>query len=250
MKLTVDKINQSNFISFINRLKVIDTFIYFKVDGNEIKAAAYLPQRDAVKYHTTETTSIFQGLQESKEHSGKELKIAFFDAGKLIDAFKQFEHNDIRGEFEFVENDNDLVATTFRIFNSELEITLSCTEPSLVYKDLTDSQVTSIFNTDGSNFKFEIENTGISKLKSLFSMDSEDVFTIEAKGSVVNLKGKNYNMVASSSFDGDTGSVTVFKKYLNLLDKEDYSMHVLSNRVVISSSESDTLLTIATCQGV
>ena len=42
--------------------------------------------------------------------------------------------------------------------------------------------------------------------------------------------------------------VTLFKKYLNLLDREDYSANVMDNRVVLRSKDSETLLTIATCQ--
>ena len=38
------------------------------------------------------------------------------------------------------------------------------------------------------------------------------------------------------------------EKYLGLLDKEEYTAHVSSNKVVFDSNDSETLLTISTCQ--
>ena len=55
-------------------------------------------------------------------------------------------------------------------------------------------------------------------------------------------------LVTPKANGDDSGDVTLFKKYLNLLDKEDYTAHVLSNRVVMKSNDSETLLTIAICQ--
>jgi len=247
MKIQINKVNQQNFIDFVNKLKVIDSFIYFKIKDETVQAAAYLPQRDAVKHHRLPLKDIFQ--IESSIEASKELKIAFFDAAKLTEAFKQFDSDSIKGEIEFLENDEDFVATSFRIFNDELEIVLSCSEPSLGYKDLTDSQIQSIFDTSGTSYSFEIDYTTLSKAKSIFNLDKDDTFSINANGTGVKFKGKTYNMLINPKYTGESnGSVTLFKKYLNLLDREDYTANVLDNRVVLKSNDSETLLTIATCQ--
>lgn len=247
MKIQINKVNQQNFIDFVNKLKVIDSFIYFKIKDESVQAAAYLPQRDAVKHHRLPLKDIFQ--IENNIETSKELKIAFFDAARLTEAFKQFDYNSIQGEIEFLENDEDFVATSFRIYNDELEITLACSEPSLGYKDLTDSQIQNIFDISGTNYSFEIDYTTLSKAKSIFNLDKDDTFSINANGTGVKFKGKTYNMLITPDYTGDSnGSVTLFKKYLNLLDKEDYTANVLNNRVVLKSNDSETLLTIATCQ--
>jgi hypothetical protein len=247
MKITINKVDQNNFTSFINRLKVIDTFVYFKIKDGVVQASAYLPQRDAVKHHRVPVEQMFQIAEPIDTE--KELKIAFFDAQKLTDAFKQFEYDSIQGEIEFIENEEDFVATSFRIYNDELEITLACSEPSLGYKDLTDSQIQTIFNIDDANYKFDMDLSTLNKVKSLFGLDKEETFSIEANGKGVKLTGNTYNMLVTPDYDGKAaGKVTLFKKYLNLLDKEDYTANVLDNRVVLRSNESETLLTIATCQ--
>ena len=245
MKLQINKVDQNNFIGFVNRLKLIDSFIYFKIKGDQVVSSAYLPQRDAVKHNALPLGEIFAVSGNSPE---KELKVAFFDASKLIEAFKQFDYQTIQGEIEFIENDEDCVATSFKIFNEDLEITLSCSEPSLGYKDLTESQLQGIFNTEGSDFVFELSNLETGKIKSLFNLDKDETFSIVASDSGVKISGKSYSKQVSPDFEGDKGSVTVYKKYLALLDKEDYKAYVFNNRVVLRSTESATLLTIATCQ--
>ena len=174
MKLHIDKVDQNNFIGFVNRLKLIDSFIYFKIKGDQVVSSAYLPQRDAVKHNALPLGEIFVTSGETPE---KELKVAFFDAAKLIEAFKQFDYQGIHGEIEFIENDEDCVATSFKIFNDDLEITLSCSEPSLGYKDLTESQLQGIFNTEGSDFVFELSNVEAGKIKSFFESDDKDART-------------------------------------------------------------------------
>jgi hypothetical protein len=245
MKLQINKVDQNNFIGFVNRLKLIDSFIYFKIKGDQVVSSAYLPQRDAVKHNALPLGEIFAVAGTAPE---KELKVAFFDASKLIEAFKQFDYQTIQGEIEFIENDEDCVAFFFNIFNEDLEITLSCSEPSLGYKDLTESQLQGIFNTEGSDFVFELSNLETGKIKSLFNLDKDETFSIVASDSGVKISGKSYSKQVSPDFEGDKGSVTVYKKYLALLDTEDYKAYVFNNRVVLRSTESATLLTIATCQ--
>ena len=175
------------------------------------------------------------------------MKVAFFDANRIIDAFKQFEHDAIRCEIEFIENEQDLVASTFRIYNDELEITLACSEPSLWFKDLTTDQINAIFSKEQSAFEFPIDNHGITRLRSLFNLEKDETFDIKSNGNGVNVKGKTFNVVISQSASGD-GTATLYKKYLSLLDKEEYNVHVSPTKVVFDSTESETLLTISTCQ--
>ena len=245
MKLEIAKIDQHAFISFINRLKLIDSFIYFKIKDNQVISTVYLPQKDAVKHHAVDVNEIFGGEVTLPE--GKELKIAFFDASRIIDAFKQFEHDSIRCEIEFIENEQDYVASTFKIFNDELEITLSCSEPSLGFKDLTKDQISAIFAKDAGSFQFPIDNHGINRLQSLFNLEKEETFDIKSNGKGVQVKGKTFNVVISHTATGD-GNATLYKKYLALLDKEEYNVHVSNSKVIFDSTESETLLTISTCQ--
>ena len=244
MKLKIDRIDQNTLTEFINRVKLIDSFIYMKIANGRVKSVVYLPQRDAVKSHSVDISEIFQ-ISEFPD-SDKEMKIAFFEGNKVIDAIKHFGHDAIKGEIEFIENDEDLVASTFRIFNDELEITLSCSEPTLGFKDLTDDQVKVIFAKDNGKFDFALDTHMLSKVKNLFTLDKDETFNIKSDIGGVNVDGKSFKVVVNPAANG-TGIVTVYKKYLNLLDREEQTVYVSDSKVVFQSNTSDTLLTISTC---
>lgn len=246
MKLQINRVDQNGFVDFINRLKAIDTFLYFKFRSGNVTSAVYLPQRDAVKLHTVEIKDLFSVEGDLPE--GKELKVAFFDATKVLDALKMFQSDQIQGEIEFVENEEDFVASSMRIYNDELTITLACSDPSLGFKDLTDAQLQTIFDREGSDFNFVLDTATLNKIRSLFSLDKEDTFTITASGEEVRVKGKTYDYQANQSFQGSASEATLYKKYLNLLDREEYNVYVSGNKVVMRSNDTNTLLTIATCQ--
>jgi hypothetical protein len=246
MKLQINRVDQNGFVDFINRLKAIDTFLYFKLRKGQMTSAVYLPQRDAVKLHTIDIADVFSVEGDLPE--GKELKVAFFDATKVLDALKMFQSDQIQGEIEFIENEEDFVASTMRIFNDELEITLACSDPSLGFKDLTDAQLQAIFDREGSDFDFVLDTITLNKIRSLFSLDKEDTFTITASGEEVRVKGKTYNYQANQEFNGSASEATLYKKYLNLLDREEYCVYVSDNKVVMKSNDTNTFLTIATCQ--
>ena len=77
MKLKLDRIDQHALTAFINRVKPIDSFIYMKIADGTINSTVYLPQRDAVKHHSVEASTIFQA--EAWPETDKEMKIAFFE---------------------------------------------------------------------------------------------------------------------------------------------------------------------------
>ena len=83
MKLKIDRIDQHALTEFINRVKLIDSFIYMKIANGRVKSVVYLPQRDAVKSHSVDISEIFQ-ISEFPD-TDKEMKIAFFEGSKVID---------------------------------------------------------------------------------------------------------------------------------------------------------------------
>tara|TARA_B100001057_G_scaffold423639_1_gene445896 strand:+ start:1214 stop:1957 length:744 start_codon:yes stop_codon:yes gene_type:complete len=245
MKLQIDRIDQHALTGFINRVKLIDSFVYMKIQNGQIHSAVYLPQRDAVKSHSIACDQIFQ-ISEWPD-TDLEMKVAFFEGAKVIEAIKHFEADAIKGEIEFIEQEGELIASSLRMFNDELEITLSCSEPSLGFKDLTVDQQAAIFATDSTQFSFNIDTHTINKVKNLFGLDKDETFSVQANGKGVSVNGKSFNAIINPESNGQ-GEVTVYKKYLNLLDREEQTVHVADSKIVFQSTESNTLLTVSTCQ--
>ena len=133
------------------------------------------------------------------------------------------------------------------MFNDELEIKLSCSEPSLGFKDLTPEQQAVIFAIDDTKFSFNMDTHTIGKVKNLFGLDKEETFSVKANGTGVSVSGKSFNATINPESNGK-GEVTVYKKYLNLLDREEQKVHISDGKIVFQSTESQTLLTVSTCQ--
>lgn len=244
MKLKIQKIDQNNFISFINRMKLIDNFIYFKIEnGNQVVSVAYLPQRDAVKMHTCNLSDIFA---VDNVPTDKPVRVAFFDANKVIEAFRMFEHDSISGTINFMETDQDYVASSLVLHNDELKITLACSEPSLGFKDLTQAQINGIFSKDSTDFNFDVDVTSINKIKSLFNLDKEEIFSITSKKGV-KVTGKTFDWTVNPEATGE-GNVSLYKKYINLIDREEQTVLASTGKVMFASKDSQTIITIATCQ--
>jgi len=85
------------------------------------------------------------------------------------------------------------------------------------------------------------------KLRIFFSLDKDETFGINSDVQGINVNGKSFNVVLTPDTSGN-GNVTVYKKYLNLLDKEEQTVYVSDSKVVFESNDSHTLLTISTCQ--
>jgi hypothetical protein len=87
----------------------------------------------------------------------------------------------------------------------------------------------------------------IGKVKNLFGLDKEETFSVKANGTGVSVSGKSFNATINPESNG-AGEVTVYKKYLNLLDREEQKVHISDGKIVFQSTESQTLLTVSTCQ--
>ena len=141
-------------------------------------------------------------------------------------------------------------------FDDSPNLPLSTNEASeRIYRifgvEMNKEEMSRAFSTDSSLFQFDLLTTQTDRIKSLFSLDKdEEVFTIYAKDGNIRVKGTSYDSIVCSQHSSDIvkeedSSVVIYKKYLNLLDKENYQVIVCSNKVVFKSLDTDTVLTVA-----
>jgi hypothetical protein len=249
MKLKISKVHTSPFNAYIKKMLSVDKFVYLKLENGKIYSNVYLPQRDAVKVQRIDISDIFDFETDISELS-KPIKISFFNGHKLADSFKHFGSDGIMGEISFTETDDALIATQFTIYNDELSINLTCSDPSLGFMDLTEEQVATIFDISSQAFTFDLDADGIDKLTALFALEKEnDTFEIIYSNNSIRFKGDTYNALFAQPETGDEDyTLKLYKKYLPLLDKETYKAVACNNKVVLYSEDSETQLTIATCQ--
>lgn len=244
-ELQISKIDAIELQSFVKKLLSIDKFIFLKVSSDKTISSVFLPQRDAVKLVSTKTSDLF----EMEETIDKPIKVSFFNGTKVIEALSHFS-GEIKGTIVYQEYGDELVATDFIVYDDNLKINLFCSDPSLSFMEMSKDEISRAFGTANALFTFEVLTVHADKMKSLFNLDREnELFKLYADEKGVHVKGENYDQVLGMRYDskseGEELLVNVYKKYLPLLDKENYEMTVCSNKIVFKSLDTETLLTIA-----
>lgn len=247
MEIKLDKIDNYEFSSFIKKLLPIDKFIFMKVGEENTLSSVYLPERDAVKLVTVKTSDLFG---DSIGSLPAPLKVSFYNGSKVNDALDHFKDG-ATGSIRYQKLDDQLMASDFIINGSgphSLTVNLPCADPSLSFMEMSKDEMSRAFDTSDKLFEFDLLLGHIDRMKSLFNLEKdEDVFELYLCKDGVGVRGNTFDGIISHSFEGDAigKKVTVYKKYLNLLDKENYKLIVCDNKLVFQSLDTDTRLTVA-----
>ena len=242
MEATITKIDGYELSTFVKKLLPIDKFIFMKIGQEGTVSSVYFPERDAVKLVSTPTSDIFDtGITDP-------VKVSFYNGTKVIDALSHF-NGDVQGRIKYSEIDGELMASDFIIENDDLQINLACADPSLSFMEMSKEETDRAFGTEGSIFQFDLLTTHVDKMKSLFNLEKEeDTFTLCVNDKGVAVKGNSYDATLAHTYEGDNAvgqKVVIYKKYINLLDKENYKVIVCGNKVVFRSLDTNTHLTVA-----
>ena len=242
MEATLTKIDSRELSSFVKKLLPIDKFIFLKIGKEGTVSSVYFPERDAVKLANTPTEDLFEGDIDNP------IKVSFYNGSKVIDALAHF-NGDLRGRIKFNEIDNESMASDFILENDDLQINLACADPSLSFMEMSKEEISRAFDTEAKLFEFDLLTTHVDKMKSLFNLEKEeDTFTLYIADKGIAVKGTSFDATICHSYEGDSPigtHVVIYKKYINLLDKENYKVMVCDNKVVFRSLDTNTLLTVA-----
>ena len=242
METKIEKIDGYELGSFIKKLLPIDKFIFIKIDQENTVSSVYFPEKDAVKLVTVKTSELLTGSFD------KPVKVSFYNGTKVVEALSHF-NSDIRGKVKYSELDSEYMASDFIIENNDLRIDLACADPSLSFMELSKDEMSRAFSTDNAMFEFDLLTTHVDRMKSLFNLDKEDeTFTVYINEKGVSVKGNSYDSLLTGKYEGSPSNgdkVVIYKKYLSLLDKENYKVIICENKVVFKSLDTDTLLTVA-----
>jgi hypothetical protein len=248
MQIELKNIKTEILKDYIKKLLSMNKFIFLTLNDKKISSSVFLPQRDAVKLANLKSTDIFDlNGNESKLEEG--IKIAFFNGSKVVDALNFF-NKDVSCKIKYDKFGDDLMATDLILFNSKINIKLYCADPSLSFIEMNTDSIKRAFGTPNTLFEFELLTIHVDEMKKLFSLNKEDEFfwLYSNKEHVgVLAHDSSYDSQISKTFKSteDECKVLIKKKYIDLLDKENYYIKICENKVVLKSLDSETLITIA-----
>jgi len=255
-EIKVIKVNVDLFKDFLNKLVNFDKNVFIKIGSEKITSHVYFPNKDAVKIVELNTDDVF----EFKKPLEEEIKVAFYNAKEIISALNFFTSDNIKGKIQYKDGKDDegRSAVSFVLESDEEKFKLFCLDPNFNFVDMDDDEIEIVFETEDLNDEesdhsyfanFELDHEMVKKIESRLKINKdESKFTFKVIGNKVFVITNNNELLISDDVEvvsEDMDSVTLFKKYLSLLDRENYRIFLCSNKIIFESLVSDSKLAIA-----
>lgn len=252
MELKIKTLHIDNFKSFIKKLLAIDKFIFIKISPTKIVSSVFFPQKDAVKLVSLDLDSVFE-FEDPLEET---IKVSFFNGAKIYSALSYFKGK-VSAIIKVDESHDIPIVTEFTVYNDDLKISLFVGDPNLSFMEMSSDNIQKAFDIASEDYRFDLSKDTVDQFKSLFQINKEnDTFKFMLDDTTLKVKEENYEATVTNDVElkdkskTDKRQVTIYKKYISILDKENYSAVVCSNKVFLRSTESDTLMTFALCSGL
>ena len=242
-KVKIEQLNLGSFIELIESISKVDKFISLKIEPESIKSTVYFPEKDAVKVLSIPTEQMFaevKGLDES-------FKMCFFNGEVINSILKRFVGPGKVSAEIAVEGD-DLAAKSLLVYNSDLRIKITCSDPASGFTELKDDIIERVFDTSAASFEFDLESSQKSKFEDLTKIDPDRLtFSVSTNDEGVYLSGTSYQYQVSERGGDNENEVHLFKKFLNVLDKDDYTVKVSDERTFFESQQRDVRIVFSNC---
>jgi hypothetical protein len=237
--------NSANFIAFLKKLKLVDKSVPLELEGSNLFAKARTPDKSVIKYVNVDLSEILEG-----EMPPNRLKVGILEMGKLMDVFKYFgPEEELNFIIESQPYEGDLIATSIKFSSTSLNIFIKCADISLLaYID--DNIQKTIHSTEGSEVNFEISKESFQKISSLTGIESnqEELLNFDVHESGVTVRGNSfqYQIIKGRTANGftDPRVYTIYKNQFSYIDQENSEIHFHENRILIKSTESDSIIAI------
>jgi hypothetical protein len=237
--------NSANFIAFLKKLKLVDKSVPLELEGSNLFAKARTPDKSVIKYVNVDLSEILEG-----EMPPNRLKVGILEMGKLMDVFKYFgPEEELNFIIESQPYEGHLIATSIKFSSTSLNIFIKCADISLLaYID--DNIQKTIHSTEGSEVNFEISKESFQKISSLTGIESnqEELLNFDVHESGVTVRGNSfqYQIIKGKTANGFTEPrvYTIYKNQFSYIDQENSEIHFHENRILIKSTESDSIIAI------
>lgn len=235
----------NNLINFLKRFSVIDKQLLLEVTQQNLLAKSNTTDRATVKYSKI---AIGDVLEAKSEFDADLLKIGIIDINKFCNAFKHF----VEGDEIFLDVltdkiGDDLLGVEMKLYTKELKITLPCQDVSL-YTYISAEALKRIVKSvqDEKVMEFPFPKEVFSKVSSLCGMDSgEDHVKVRVSSDgKVYVKGKSFEYHLLDVKGGTDIELTFKNNQFGYIDQEISAFHLSPNRMLVKSTDSDTLIVL------
>ena len=238
-------VNSSNFISFLKKFKLVDKSVPLELEGNNLFGKVRTTDKSVIKYVSVDLSEILEGDLPSSR-----LKIGILEINKLMDVFKYFgPEEQLNIIIDSQPYEGSLIATNIKFSSPTLNIFVKCADISLLAY-IEDTIQKTIHSTEGSEVNFEISRETFQKISSLTGIESnaEELLYFDVQEDGISVRGNSfqYQILRGKTANGYTkpSVYTIYKNQFSSIDQESSEVHFHENRILVKSTESDSIIAI------
>ena len=240
MNYTLKIDDSARLTQFLKKFSVVSDSLLLVFTPDKLKANTHTPDRSIVKGSTAELSELFSEIPTDMPET---IKIGVFLIDKLVQSFKFFGNS----EFSFIiaaeEVNKEIVATNITMKSPSLKIKFA-TAPMSMFTYIDDAMFSKIANTDSAISQFPLNKEQQAQINSLFGIDVDYAkITFEILDKKLIAKGKNFDYKLDD-VNFDDNETSIFKHHYVYIDREDSVVYALDDKLIVTSSESDTTIVI------
>ena len=238
--------NSSTFTSYLKKFISIDksTLLEIDLDKSKFISKSSNEERSVVKYSSL---SFSEANFDLKTKSKIRIKIGIYNISRLIKIIDQF-----IGEFQFIvkydevinNNQTEYAGTSIILSNTGLKFANECTSLS-IFKYISDELYETKIHKIDNLVSFEFNKETIEKIRTFCDLDKEyKLIEFINKNGNLYVKGKSFEYLILSSSDNNI-RIPFYKDQFDKLDSENYNLIIGSDRVLFTSLDTSTEITIS-----
>ena len=240
--------NVKAFTGWLTRFSLIDNSLLLEIDQDKstLIAKTYNEERSVVKMSSIQFDDA--GLLTKPTKDPKRIKVGIFNIGRLIKTINQFADAEFTMTIEFQElisdEETQYAGEKILLKNKSLKMNLDCTSLN-IFKYIPDELFVNGIAKIDTIGTFDLSKVTIEKIHTLNGLDSDHKFmSVNFKGGLVNVAGKAYDLAIGTTTSEDA-ELAIFKDQYGSLDVENYNVALGDDRMVFTSSDSQTVTVIS-----
>lgn len=250
-KLEIKKLHLKPFMNLVSSISKVDNFISLRITEDAVNSSVWFPDKDAVKKISMPIETFFEVAANTPAHNG--LLMCFYNGTVVNSIMKRFEGpSPISAVLSIRDGeDGQLHVDSLTLKNDSLKIKIPCSDPSTGFQELPAQAVDTVFNYDSSIYEFELSSEKKSKFEDLTNIDPDvHVFTISNRSDGMYMHGSTYELRVSEEVpeSAEEINVNIFKKFLTVLDKDDYLVRVSHDKTFFESLHRDVRIVFANAE--